>query len=128
MLNWVVVVGHVYAIKGIPIGGILSTTCLAVVLGWQEVQWLAARTRHAALGFVYPGELLRELAWLRYADDTVMASYVWCSDCVFVFMTHAYGLKLSVVSQSHSAMAGHAWLDVELCVRKLCLVVRPPPT
>ena len=87
--------------QGIPIGGVLSSAALAIVLGFQEHSWLQAPAAlHEAAGFFLMYPVQKSVAWRRYADDAAVANYLLCGPCLVAFAQRAYNLRLSVASVS----------------------------
>ena len=103
----------VWQIWSIPIGGVMSSTAVAVVLGAAELVWLNQQQKHSELGFHFLGRPIRNcISWKRYVDDVVVGSRVFCCSCIFVFIRACYPVPLSLVSGAGPAV--HTWVDVEL--------------
>ena len=76
-----------WQIRGIPIGGVMSSAAVAVVLGAAELVWLDQQQKHWELGFHFQGRPVRNcISWKRCVDDVVVGSRVFCCSCIFVFL------------------------------------------
>ena len=105
----------VWQIRGIPIGGVMSSAAVAVVLGAAELGWLGQHEEHLRFGFHFRGRAVRScISWRRYVDDVLAGSREFCDDCIFVFMRACSPVPLSLVSGASSVV--HTWVDVELRV------------
>ena len=105
----------VWQIRGIPIGGVMSSAAVAVVLGAAELVWLDQRQKHRQLGFLFGECPVRScISWKRYVDDVVVGSRVFCCSWIFVFLRACYPVPISLESGADTAV--HTWVDVELRV------------
>ena len=95
-VSLVMVGSMVWQSRDIPLGGVMSSAAVAVVLGAAELVWLDQQQKHRRLGFHF---------W---------EVCVFCCSCIFVFMRACYLVPLSLVSGAGTAV--HTWLDVELRV------------
>ena len=87
----------VWQIRGIPIGGVMSSAAVAVVLGVAELGWLGQHEGHLKLGFHFRGRAVCNcISWRRYVDDVLAGSRVSCDGCIFVFMRACYPVPLSL--------------------------------
>ena len=114
-VSLVVLGSMVLQIRGIPIGGVMSSAAVAVVLGAADPGWLGQYEEHPRLGFHFRGRAVRScISWKRYVDDVLAGSRVFCDSCIFVFMRACSPVQLSLVSGASSTV--HTWVDVELRV------------
>ena len=98
-LSLVMLRSMVWQIRSIPVGGVMSSAAVAVVL----------------LGFHFWERPVRScISWKRYVDDVVVGSRVFCCSCIFVFIRACYPVPLSLASGAGTAV--HTWVDVELRV------------
>ena len=106
----------VWQIRCIPIGGVMSSAAVAVVLGAAELVWLDQRQKHRRLGFHFRERPVRScISWKRHVDDAVVGSRVFCCSCIFVFLRACYPVvPISLVSGADTAV--HTWVDVKLRV------------
>ena len=105
----------VWQIRGIPIGGVMSSAAVAVVLVAAKLVWLDQRQKHRQLGFLFGERPVRSYKpWKRYVDGVVVGSRVFCGSCIFVFLRAGYPVPISLVSGAGTTI--HTWVDVELRV------------
>ena len=83
----------VWQIRGIPVGGLMSSAALAVVLGVAELGWLGQHEEHLRLGFHFGERPVRScISWRRYVGGVLAGSRVFCDSCIFVFMLSSSSL------------------------------------
>ena len=89
----------VWQIRSIPIGGVMSSAAVAVVLGAVELGWLGQQEEHFRLGFHFRWACSPQLHLMEeICDDVLVGSRVFCDSCIFVFMRACYPVPLSLVS------------------------------
>ena len=114
-VSLVMLASMVWQIQDIPIGGVMSSAAVAVVLGAAELGWLGQHDEHLKLGFHFRGRGVRScISWRSYVDDVLVGSRVFCDSCIFVFMGACYLVSHSLVSGAGTTV--HTWVDVELRV------------
>jgi len=103
--------------RGIPIGGVFSAVCVALVLGWCEATWFATGC-HEWRAYFRDWPIRRCIRWLRYVDDLVIFSRCLCGDCALAAASSAFPMKITACSgTSELREAPHVWVDVQLMIR-----------
>ena len=115
----------IFKMSGLPIGGVMSMVCVSMVLGYAEYCWHHNNDERNLLGFAVD-PIDAYLCWLRYVDDTLCITYVYCGKCTFNFLSAAYKpVKLSAVSGVDQPSETHTWTDIEFRVCGLDVHVLP---
>ena len=105
----------VVQLRGVSIGGSLSSSAVAVHLAFEESTAFDSE-RLAAIGFQNCG--IADVQWCRYVDDILSFSRTLCSRCVSVFFSTLYSEKLSEVYSSDLALGNPCnWLLFEFHIR-----------
>ena len=130
IMSSVVVAGHAFSLRGIPIGGIMSGVCVAITLGAQEYRWRKDAAGHKANGFVFdPFTVDQCIGWKRYVDDALIASRRYCRSCCVMFLCAGFGIRFSPTSvMSPVSLEVGIWLDMHIYVRGQKLVILPKNT
>eukprot|EP00971_Amphidinium_carterae_P074780 1477735-Amphidinium_carterae.2 len=122
-MNFVCVAGIVFQVVGLPIGGVVSTAALAVFLGYLETTW------YDRVGF--PPRCVSALqcnacvTWLRYVDDILGFSTMYCGHCLYNYLCRGYApLQLSLCAGIPGLPTEVVWADVELLPQGCSLRVR----
>ena len=90
----------VLEMAGMTIGGCMSSAAVSVHLASEEQAAFDAGSPAQASGFQFQdGD--GAIDWLRYVDDTVSASRLYCSDCQHDFFQRVYEEPVSVVFKSY---------------------------
>ena len=106
----------VWSMQGLPIGGLASMVCVALVLGRAEYDWSNNSVGQKRLGYDL-GDTSSAVCWIRFVDDVLAISTVLCPTCLYDFVAAAYPVKLSPVSGLETPSASeHTWVDVSLIV------------
>eukprot|EP00971_Amphidinium_carterae_P067375 1333925-Amphidinium_carterae.1 len=121
-MTLVVVLGQVFQLKGLAIGGLMSAAALAVVLAYEECMWF----QRYPSGTDQPAPLrLRHINWLRYVDDIVCVSHTYCAECCFKHLCLCYSMPLTACSGLRAQEnVPHIWLDVEFIAVGHAIVTR----
>ena len=109
----------VWQMKGLAIGGIVSSVAVSLVLGFQEAVWDEDPGLRANHGFDFGSRHVREcVGFKRYVDDVLSCSCVLCGSCLFQFLTAVYSQqKLSPCSGVDMIPDEiHTWADVDMKV------------
>jgi len=103
--------------SGLPIGGLLSSISVAIVLAYSEMQYFIHRPRSSI-------SAAEQLFIMRYVDDVLAISGSLCAACLRAEILSIYPVKLSVVEPTFSSpsmyvdtlsVASHHWTDVDIC-------------
>ena len=90
--------------------------CVSLVLGYSEVSWERNGGLRSGQGFESQS-IVSQICWLRYVDDILCISYVYCSACLLVSARLAYHpIAISPVSGLDPLVTQHVWTDIVLCV------------
>ena len=85
----------VWELRGVLIGSVLSAPAVSVHLGAAELRFERSSEAYAALlldGFLLPPDFTqwhRIIGWLRYVDDLLGMSRVYCGTCLQRFSSTA---------------------------------------
>ena len=115
-ITFAVLGNTVWEMRGLPIGGIMSSFAVALSLAVDELHWTldSARQRHEEMGFRFPDSLPKAVQWRRYVDDILGFSSCLCGSCLFLFISGAYRVPLSACSGVSDSDSSHVWTDVEV--------------
>ena len=114
MLTLVALGDIVFALDGLAIGGLCSSSCVALVLGFCEVLWLAGGYKPAFVDepFEFHGwPVETTLVWKRFVDDVLAISQCFCPSCLYAFVSGAYNVPLKPVS-GFNGESEHVWTDI----------------
>ena len=100
MATFVTVVGRVYLLQGICIGGVLSSAAVAVALGAHQFSWFRLGGYRRLQYPIDPWGPKACITWRRYVDDLIGCSRMLCARCVLLWMQGAFKVKLSRVGLS----------------------------
>ena len=115
----------IFKMSGLPIGGVMSMVCVSMVLGYAEYCWQHNSAERNLLGFAVD-PIDEFFCWLRYVDDTLCITYIYCGKCTFNFLSAAYKpVKLTAVSGVDQPLETHTWTDIEFRVCGLDVHVLP---
>ena len=103
-------IGHAVAsMTGLPIGGLLSQAAASTVLGREEEVWLRSHHYRRLQGYQsVQNDWACTCLQLRYVDDVIFASYVFCRGCLIDMIPLIYVEKFDVSPESDE----QCWLDM----------------
>ena len=107
----------VFMLNGLPIGGLLSKVAACLTLGGQERRWSQNAPRRFEEGFCTHVPWNRAVCHLRYTDDVVLFSRLFCRDCLIALLACVYTVDFDV-SEANDTLA---WLD--MCIYTVSLEV-----
>ena len=115
----VLVCGEVFLMQGLPIGGLLSSIALSLVLNYLESYenpimcewWSKIRSRVSESEGWLPDGFGSVVMVRRIVDDLFSCSPVLCSECLQNMVKDVYGMLVSVCSVDG---ASHVWCEVEI--------------
>lgn len=107
----------VFMLNGLPIGGLLSKVAACLTLGGQERRWSQNAPRRFEEGFCTHVPWNRAVCHLRYTDDVVLFSRLFCRNCLIALLTCVYTVDFDV-SEANDTLA---WLD--MCIYTVSLEV-----
>ena len=91
--------------RGVPIGGMVSKILCSVVMGASETRWTEDEVRRESLGF--GGK--NDVADLRYVDDTISLTRVYCRDCITMIYPPGIVFEPQPLTGTTST-----WLDIDV--------------
>jgi len=127
-MSYVTVGDLVYMQKsGAPIGGVQSTATAALALGIRETLWDADKAMRLEAGYQHDDMTSDEaVAKCRYVDDLVLASLVYCTQCLLDLPPHIYPPAIVFEPQA-STEAGQPWTDLLLTAEGSKLTIEMLP-
>ena len=105
--------GHVVArMQGLPIGGLCSKAATSALLTSQEERWFRhVKSRQQNLGFeLMNGPIEASCLHLRYVDDVLLVSKLWCKGCLLFWLKQCYSVSFEACSNIDEI----CWLDMIL--------------
>ena len=119
----------VFRLLGLPIGGLLSKVAACITLGGQERRWKRDPGARSLAGFGVPIPWKYAVCHLRYIDDVILLSRIFCRQCLIDLLACIYSCHFDVATECEQL----SWLDmtfdiftgnVGLNVKPFCA---PPP-
>ena len=105
----------VWTFTGLPIGGLLSKTATAFVLGLQEHRWNTEPHRRAQCLFDWPDRMWSHLVCrARYVDDILWLSFALCEKCLSEGVRCVYDVPFEVTKPDGNKLQ---WLDFVITLR-----------
>ena len=93
----------------------MSSACVSIALGAAEHRWFHKKT-YVCMGYpISPYHVQSVRSWRRYVDDLLAVSRRLCRECMFTFISGAFTMTLSAVSdlKGNGDHVG-TWLDTEV--------------
>ena len=107
-----------FEISGLPIGAVLSSSCVSMFLGACEILWYRDVRAQRSAGFhfhgVHSSKARHHIQLLRYVDDVAGLSKTCCPMCVSRWVDHVYPLTMSTVAGPSKPGSVCMWADIEL--------------
>ena len=119
----------VFHLLGLPIGGLLSKVAACITLGGQERRWRRDPDSRKLAGFGVPIPWKHAVCHLRYIDDVILLSRIFCRQCLIDLLVCIYSCNFDVATDCELL----PWLDmtfdifsgnIGLNVKTFCA---PPP-
>ena len=104
-------------LNGLPIGGLLSKIAACIVLGAEERRWKEDAQRRCQEGFCTPIPWRNAVCHLRYTDDVVLVSMLFCRCCLISLLKCMYSVEFEIGEEVQKL----PWLD--MCIDTLTMEV-----
>ena len=101
----------IFALQSLPIGGLLSKVASSIVLGGQERRWKENYMFQVSEGFRYPAGWNSAVLHLRYVDDILLVSRIYCRRCLAFATTCIYNVPFDIPAGFSNTLV---WLDMKL--------------
>ena len=101
----------VFALRCLPIGGLMSKVASSVVLGGQERRFKQNVDSQVQEGFRYGHGWNHPVLHVRYIDDILLASTIYCRRCLSFATTRIYTVPFDISEGSSNTLV---WLDMKL--------------
>ena len=123
------VADRVFGLHCLPIGGLMSKFAACVTLAGQERRWRRDFNKVRSFGFCSSVPWTHATCHLRYVDDIILASSMYCSGCLQFACACIYSVQFDFQDYSGGRLQ---WLDmlVSLPSRTISLhwkPLAPPP-
>lgn len=116
-LTLVYFAGELYELRGLPMGGVMSSFVVALILAYAETTWLAHKAAHRSMGLPAEPPIEACVQWVRYVDDLLMLSFCYCPACLMAIVAAIFPVPCSPCSGTPGKEADpHLWTDLELVV------------
>ena len=119
--------GIVFEMQGMAIGGVMSSACVTIHLFMSEYKRISS-LRPGNTEFPFVGaSILSAVSWLRYVDDVIAASTVYCSVCIDAFVRSTYAEAISPCGRSDELSSAEAlkWIDLDIYVAGFAMMWLP---
>ena len=120
---------RVVKLSTLSIGGIMSMIASAMVLCLSEHKWLQRRTAWVAAGFSDSLPWNEQVAALRYVDDLLQVSAMYCAGCLARVPEVVYQVPFKLAESGRAV----TWIDLRLdldplsvSVAQKTLTIKPP--
>ena len=118
----------VFQLSGLPIGGLLSKVAACITLGGQERRWKRSVARRIAQGFGTHQSWNDAVLHLRFTDDVVLISKMFCRHCLADLLKLIYSVDFDVCEHSSRLAWLDMCIDLDSCQVGLhCKSFCPPP-
>ena len=107
----------VFEMDGLPIGGLMSKCAACITLGGQERRWKCSSAIRAQAGFYSKCNWNRAVCHIRYIDDVILVSRIFCRQCLIDSLSLIYNVPFDVSDDCLCLK----WLDMSLDLNTCCL-------
>ena len=107
----------VFEMDGLPIGGLMSKCAACITLGGQERRWKCSNEIRARAGFYSKCSWNRAVCHIRYIDDVILVSRMFCRQCLVDSLSVIYNVPFDVSDDGLCIK----WLDMSLDLNTCCL-------
>ena len=107
----------VFEMDGLPIGGLESKCAACITLGGQERRWKCSNEIRARAGFYSKCSWNRGVCHIRYIDDVILVSRMFCRQCLVDSLSVIYNVPFDVSDDGLCIK----WLDMSLDLNTCCL-------
>lgn len=102
---------RVMMLQCLPIGGLMSKVAASVVLGGEERRWKQSVERQQFEGFRHSMDWDHTVLHLRYVDDIILISRIYCCRCLQHAVQCIYSVSFDC-SLPHDRTL--SWLDLKI--------------
>ena len=100
----------VFKMDGLPTGGLVSKCAGCITLGGQERRWKCSNEIRARAGFYSKCSWNRAVCHIRYIDDVILVSRMFCRQCLVDSLSIIYNIPFDVSDDGLCIK----WLDMSL--------------
>ena len=116
-VTYVPVGSHVVQLSTLSIGGTMSMIASAVVLCLCEQKWLKNPAARRAKGFVAEVSWKHQVAALRYVDDLLQISAMYCANCLDEVPGAVHDVPFNLAESGTSV----TWIDLHISVNPVLI-------
>ena len=114
---------HVVQLSTLPIGGLMSMIASALVLCLNEHEWLRKRPVWRAHGFDDTMSWDRQVLAMRYVDDSLQISALYCASCLACIPELVYDVPFKL-SESGGVVS---WIDMRISLNPFIVDMTQKP-